>query len=327
VTFYDGSGVLATEALSAGSASYTTTTLTQATHSISVGYTGDTKNAPSTSSTLMQSVVAAPTLASFSVSGYNSPAIPGEGSTVTVQALSSGGGVLTSYTGTVTLSSSDSAATLPAAYTFTASDAGSHAFPVTLNTRGTQSITATSGSVSGSQSGILVGDAIWALNTTGTLVKLNRGGGSVASGVGTSGSASTRGGVAFDSAGDAWSVSSGSNTLNFVTYLGLSGTAYTGGGLSAPTAVAVDGAGKVWVANGGNNTVSEFSNAGVAVSSSSGFAENFLSAPSSIAIDAAGGVWIANHGSNSVTHVFGAATAVKTPLATAVVNGTEGKKP
>jgi predicted outer membrane repeat protein len=53
------------------------------------------------------------------------------------------GTIITGFTGTVSFSSSDVAAVLPANYTFTAADAGFHAFSATLNTLGTQSITIT----------------------------------------------------------------------------------------------------------------------------------------------------------------------------------------
>ena len=49
----------------------------------------------------------------------------------------------TGYTGTVHFTSSDAQAGLPANYTFTGGDAGTHVFSVTLKTAGTQSITAT----------------------------------------------------------------------------------------------------------------------------------------------------------------------------------------
>jgi putative cell wall-binding protein len=49
----------------------------------------------------------------------------------------------TNYTGAVHFTSSDSAATLPADYTFNADDAGAHVFPVTFNTTGSQSVTVT----------------------------------------------------------------------------------------------------------------------------------------------------------------------------------------
>ena len=69
------------------------------------------------------------------------------------------GNVATGYTGTVHFTSSDGSATLPANYTFTGGDAGTHVFSVTLKTAGTQSITATdtvTGSITGTQSGITV---------------------------------------------------------------------------------------------------------------------------------------------------------------------------
>jgi hypothetical protein len=47
------------------------------------------------------------------------------------------------YVGTVTFTSTDAVAYLPAQYTFTTADAGGHDFAATLNTTGTQSLTAT----------------------------------------------------------------------------------------------------------------------------------------------------------------------------------------
>ena len=60
------------------------------------------------------------------------------------------------------VSSSDSQATLPANYTFTGTDAGVHVFTVTLNTIGTQTITATdtiNSTIKGTTSGITVAAA------------------------------------------------------------------------------------------------------------------------------------------------------------------------
>ena len=55
------------------------------------------------------------------------------------------GNVVTGYVGTVHFGSSDSTATLPANYTFTAADAGLHTFTnkTTLKKKGTQTITVT----------------------------------------------------------------------------------------------------------------------------------------------------------------------------------------
>ena len=69
----------------------------------------------------------------------------GAEATVTVIALDASGRPVRDYAGTVTLTSSDAAATLPAAYTFTAADRGRHTFTVTLGTTGSQTVTATDG--------------------------------------------------------------------------------------------------------------------------------------------------------------------------------------
>ncbi len=66
----------------------------------------------------------------------------GSAFTLTVTAVDAYGNTATGYTGTVALSSSDSHAVLPGSYTFKSSDMGVHSFTVTLNTAGTQSITA-----------------------------------------------------------------------------------------------------------------------------------------------------------------------------------------
>jgi hypothetical protein len=58
----------------------------------------------------------------------------GQGFTVEVLALDIAGNVATGYRGTVRLSSTDPAATLPADYTFTAADQGRRSFPVVLKT-------------------------------------------------------------------------------------------------------------------------------------------------------------------------------------------------
>jgi hypothetical protein len=66
----------------------------------------------------------------------------GTGFTLTVTALDAFGNVATGYKGTVTFTSTDSSATLPADYTFLATDHGKHSFTVTLGTPGTWTITA-----------------------------------------------------------------------------------------------------------------------------------------------------------------------------------------
>ena len=69
------------------------------------------------------------------------------------------GNTKTDYLGTVHFTSTDSAAVLPANYTFLGADAGVHTFSATLKTVGSRSISATdtvTGSITGAQSGINV---------------------------------------------------------------------------------------------------------------------------------------------------------------------------
>src|SRR5205823_3951585 len=69
---------------------------------------------------------------------------------VTVTALDAYGNVVTNYAGTVSFTSSDGRATLPAGYTFTSADAGAHTFAgVTFVTAGNQSLTVTGPSARG----------------------------------------------------------------------------------------------------------------------------------------------------------------------------------
>jgi hypothetical protein len=62
--------------------------------------------------------------------------------TITVSALTVDGHVDDQYTGAVHFTSSDGAALLPTNYTFTKGDLGVHTFTVTLNTTGSQTLTA-----------------------------------------------------------------------------------------------------------------------------------------------------------------------------------------
>jgi hypothetical protein len=72
------------------------------------------------------------------------PLLAGAGTAfgLTVTARDQYGNAAPSYTGTVHFTSSDAKAGLPGDYTFPAGNAGSHMFPVTLNTLGSQNVTA-----------------------------------------------------------------------------------------------------------------------------------------------------------------------------------------
>ena len=79
----------------------------------------------------------------LSITGIPAAVTAGTSETFTVTALSPGGGTDTSFLGTIEFTSTDSQAVLPASYTFTAANAGTHTFTVTFKTAGPESITAT----------------------------------------------------------------------------------------------------------------------------------------------------------------------------------------
>jgi hypothetical protein len=106
--------------------------------------------------------ISAAAASSLSVTGFPSSTTAGALQSFTVTVLDSYGNTATGYRGTVQFSSTDLQATLPANYTFTATDAGKHTFSAALKTAGTQSLTATDTSnanITGSEKNIAVSPA------------------------------------------------------------------------------------------------------------------------------------------------------------------------
>jgi hypothetical protein len=89
------------------------------------------------------SVTVNPAAAAYLVLSYSLSPVKHQAWSLTVTAYDAYGNVATGYTGTVTFSSSDDKATLPADYPFTAADAGTHTFSVTFHGLRQQSLTVT----------------------------------------------------------------------------------------------------------------------------------------------------------------------------------------
>ena len=105
------------------------------------------------------STVQAATTKSLAVTGFPTTATAGTAYNYTVTAYDGYGNVATGYTGTIKFTSSDPQAVLPANYTFTTGNAGTHTFSATLKTASVQSITATdtsTPSITGTESNITV---------------------------------------------------------------------------------------------------------------------------------------------------------------------------
>jgi hypothetical protein len=109
-----------------------------------------------------QSIAVSPAAAaSVQIAGFPATTA-GVAQTFTVTLKDAFGNIASGYTGTVTFSSSDPIAALPANYTFTAADAGVHTFTAALKRAGTQSITVTDTAVptlTSTESGIVVSAA------------------------------------------------------------------------------------------------------------------------------------------------------------------------
>jgi ELWxxDGT repeat protein len=93
------------------------------------------------------------------VGGFPATVTAGAGGGFTVTVKYADGTINTGYRGTVTFTSSDRQAVLPASYTFTEADQGVHTFTATLKTAGSQSITVRDNvfpAIGGTQTGITV---------------------------------------------------------------------------------------------------------------------------------------------------------------------------
>ncbi len=135
----------------------------------------DTVNGAITGNDTVQ--VDAAAASSLQVTGYPSPTTAGVQHAFTVTARDPYGNTATSYGGTVTFTSDDPQADLPADSTLTN---GVGNFNATLKTAGTRSITATdtvTGSITGSQTGIVVNPAtasVYELTTNTTLTLIGQ---------------------------------------------------------------------------------------------------------------------------------------------------------
>jgi hypothetical protein len=120
----------------AGTHSFVVTLRTVGTQSFGVA---DTVNAAFASTQAKIVVIPAPASV-FTITGLPSSTTAGVSQTFVVTAFDPFGN-RAQYFGTVGFTSSDSQASLPSSYTYTAADAGSHTFTAALKTAGTQSLT------------------------------------------------------------------------------------------------------------------------------------------------------------------------------------------
>ena len=161
-TSSDGQAVLpANSTLSSGAGTFSVTLKTAGSQSVTAT---DTANASITGSQTV--TVAAGSATQLVVTGLADPSTAGAAQDVTVSAEDAFGNLDSNYGGLVHFTSTDGAATLPADYAFDATDHGSHTYSggVTLKTAGSQTATASDGSLSGSQT-VTVSDTLYVATT------------------------------------------------------------------------------------------------------------------------------------------------------------------
>jgi hypothetical protein len=141
-----------------GTATTTVTLYTVGTQSITATNVAD----PNIAGTMLSDATP-PVASQFVISGFTATTA-GEAGSLTITVRDTIGQIASGFVGTVYFSSTDSQATLPTAYTFTAADAGVRTFTATLRTAGTQTISVvdSTGTLHGSQAGVAVSPAPFA---------------------------------------------------------------------------------------------------------------------------------------------------------------------
>jgi S-adenosylmethionine hydrolase len=150
----------------AGTANFAITLETAGSQSITVADTAT----PSLTMTQSGITVNPASAQSLSLTGFPTTAAAGTAYNATVTAYDAYGNVASGYTGKIHFSSTDPKAVLPADFPFAASNAGTAAFAITLETAGPQSITVAdtaTPSLTSTESGITVQSAALSLAVTG----------------------------------------------------------------------------------------------------------------------------------------------------------------
>ena len=135
-------------------------------------------------------------------------------------------------------------------------------------------------------------------------------------------------GEAIDGSGNVWVSGAANGMLGEFSNSGQVITAITKtGGLNQNRFVAVDGAGQIWTPDSApGGTVSEFTNAGVAVTSAGFSVAPLSSGLWAAAIDGSGNVWLSTQDKN-VLELVGAAAPVVTPVVAAATTNRLGVRP
>jgi len=282
-------------------AEYTFTATDEGTHTFSPGVTfrtagseqltaTDTAHAGITGS--VSATVTPGAAVMLDVTGLSGSVTAGAPQSVVVTAVDAFGNTATGYAGKIHFTSSDADAALPADYSFTGPDQGSHTFSagVTLVTTGSQIVIATDTatmSLSGSQTATVSAPSTdhvyWADNITGSIEAVPPGGGTPAILTSDQGFPAA---VAVDGTSVYWADEAG-GTIEKEPLDGDASPTILASGQSGPVAIAVDGTSVYWADETGGTIEKVPLDGGVSPTTlASG-----LSGPDAIAVDATSVYW------------------------------------
>lgn len=208
-----------------------------------------------------------PTATSFALSGLPGSITVGAPAALTLSAKDASNQTVTGYNGTVTFTSTDLAAVLPANYAFVAADAGGHGFAVSFEHAGSQTLTAadvTTSSIKGSAT-VGVTPTVFVANTitftvTGYAAGTNGNAAPALAIVGLNTNLDIPVGIARDAAGRVYVANQGTNSI-LVYAPGDTGNATpvntimgASTGLDMPWGMTLDGTGRLYVVNYNPNT-------------------------------------------------------------------------
>ncbi|HZU36304.1 MAG TPA: hypothetical protein VFA18_10365, partial [Gemmataceae bacterium] len=207
--------------------------------------------------------------------------VAGTAFNITVTALNAANGTATNYTGTIHFTTSSTKYVLPANYTFTAADAGTHTFSIKLETAGVQSVTATDinkASMTGQTSistefaittsasgpeGITVGPDgnLWFVETTASKIGMSTPAGSMTEFALPAGSQPVS--IVKGPDGNLWFTEEGTNKIGRMTTAGVLAEFTVPTAASQPYGIAVGSDGNLWFTELSGNKIGKITPTGV----------------------------------------------------------------
>ncbi|HZU36462.1 MAG TPA: hypothetical protein VFA18_11165, partial [Gemmataceae bacterium] len=265
----------------------------------------------------------------FEITPSLSSVVAGTAFNITVTALDPYDNVATGYAGTVHFTSSSTKTVLPANYTFTSTDAGSHTFSIKLETAGSHNIAATdtaNATITGQNSiaaefplptatsgpeGIAVGPDgnLWFTETAASQIGMSTPAGSMMEFPLPTGSQPVS--IVTGPDGNLWFTEEGTNKIGRMTTVGVLTEFAVATAASEPFGIAVGSDGNLWFTELAGNKIGRITTAGVFKE----FALPAGSAPEGITAGPDKKLWFTESGTNDVAKITTTGTITAYALA------------